>query len=114
MTTRTITRRSFTPALLACLCLGFDAGTHAHAADGDTAAPIRVACVGDSITQGVHVRGEDNYPSTLGKLLGTRYQVRNFGFLGGTVMNINERPYAACADMQGGRPPSTRTSWFSC
>jgi lysophospholipase L1-like esterase len=89
MTTRTITRRSFTPALMACLCLGFDAGMRAHAADGDTAAPIRVACVGDSITQ--------DYPPILGRLLGERYQVRSCGFSGGTVMNVNDRPYSACA-----------------
>lgn len=98
MNPRTITRRSFTRALLACLCLGLDAGMRAQAAAGDTAAAIRVACVGDSITQGVHVRGEDNYPSVLGKLLGGGCQVRNFGFLGGTVMNVNDRPYAACAE----------------
>jgi len=64
------------------------------------AGPIRVACVGDSITQGVHVRGEDNYPSVLGRLLGAGYQVRNFGFLGGTVMNVPDRPYAACPECQ--------------
>jgi beta-fructofuranosidase len=29
--------------------------------------------VGDSITQGVHVCGEDNYPAVLGRLLGERY-----------------------------------------
>ena len=30
--------------------------------------------------------------------LGGGCQVRNFGFLGGTVMNVNDRPYAACAE----------------
>jgi len=96
MTTQYLTRRSAALALLICSCLGFGGTLRAHAAGGDPADPIRVACVGDSITQGVHVARENKYPSVLGRLLGNRYQVRNFGFLGGTVMNIKGRPYAAC------------------
>jgi hypothetical protein len=81
-----------------------------HAADESAPDVIRVACVGDSITQGVHVRGEDNYPSVLGRLLGARYEVRNFGYLGGTVMNTNRRKESSagaiflvngCQDWQG-------------
>ena len=71
-----------------------------HAADESAPDVIRVACVGGSITQGVHVRGEDNYPSVLGRLLGARYEVRNFGYLGGTVMNTNDRPYAATSEFK--------------
>jgi len=71
-----------------------------HAAREVTSEVIRVACVGDSITQGVHVRGEDNYPSVLGRLLGARYQVRNFGYLGATVMNTHDRPYAATSEFK--------------
>jgi len=96
-------------ALLVSLWLGHGGGLLSHASaqavggqpNKETpAGPIRVACVGDSITQGVHVRGEDNYPAVLGRLLGERCQVRNFGFLGGTVMNVNDRPYAACAEFK--------------
>ena len=99
----------FSLALLTSLCLGIGGGLLANAAaqttDGQSnkkapAGPLRVACVGDSITQGVHVRGEDNYPTVLGNLLGERYQVRNFGFLGGTVMNVNDRPFSACAEFK--------------
>jgi lysophospholipase L1-like esterase len=61
---------------------------------------IRVACVGDSITQGVHVGGEDNYPSALQQLLGARYEVRTFGYLCGTVMNIKDRPYMATPEFK--------------
>lgn len=47
-------------------------------------APIKVACVGDSITQG---RGGMNaYPAQLQELLGSRYQVRNFGRTSASVL----------------------------
>ncbi len=46
---------------------------------------IRVACVGDSITAGVGASGGQNYVNRLQQALGSRYQVRNFGFSGGTV-----------------------------
>lgn len=45
------------------------------------AAPIKVACIGDSITfgYGLSNREENSYPAQLQKLLGSRYEVRNFG-----------------------------------
>ena len=45
------------------------------------AAKIKVACVGDSITYGTNIsdRAKDSYPSQLQKLLGSGYEVRNFG-----------------------------------
>lgn len=45
------------------------------------AAPIRVACVGDSITYGAGIadRAKDSYPAQLQRLLGPGYEVRNFG-----------------------------------
>ncbi len=109
MTTRNPTRRRFSFVVLVGLWLWLGGGwlphASAQAAGGQSnketpASPLRVACVGDSITQGVHVRGEDNYPSVLGRMLGDRFQVRNFGFLGGTVMNVNDRPYSACAEFK--------------
>jgi acyl-CoA thioesterase I len=49
--------------------------------------PIRVACVGDSLTQSTA------YPYDLWKLLGKNYTVRNFG-AGGTTVSLNsETPY---------------------
>ncbi len=51
--------------------------------------PIRVACVGDSITQG------SGYPNALQDLLGPTYKVANFG-VGGSAINPNsEKPYAS-------------------
>lgn len=56
---------------------------------------IRVACVGDSITfgAGVEDRIENNYPRVLGKLLGERYQVGNFGVNGATLLKKGDKPY---------------------
>jgi hypothetical protein len=46
-----------------------------------TAQVVKVACVGDSITEGAGVDnpGVNAYPVVLGRLLGTNYQTRNFG-----------------------------------
>jgi lysophospholipase L1-like esterase len=49
--------------------------------------PIRVACVGDSITE---ITG---YPSTLQSMLGDNYTVRNFGSTGSTVLLNSWKPY---------------------
>jgi lysophospholipase L1-like esterase len=47
---------------------------------------IRVACVGDSIT-------EDGYPSELQVMLGAEYDVGDFGASGSTVSFSTEKPY---------------------
>lgn len=46
-----------------------------------SAAPIKVACIGDSITYGTGIqnRETDSYPAQLQQLLGAEYEVRNFG-----------------------------------
>jgi lysophospholipase L1-like esterase len=56
---------------------------------------IKVACIGDSITEGA---GVDNptanaYPIVLGRLLGTNYQTRNFGVSGRTLLRKGDYPY---------------------
>ena len=48
---------------------------------------IRVACVGDSITEG------SEYPSDLQWLLGAYYSVGNFGASGSTVSLSSQEPY---------------------
>jgi acyl-CoA thioesterase I len=55
---------------------------------------IRVACVGDSITLGGGEDRSDNYPSTLQRLLGDGYHVRNFGVNGATAGRETDQPYA--------------------
>jgi lysophospholipase L1-like esterase len=49
--------------------------------------PIRVACVGDSITEGTQ------YPADLQALLGSGFRVGNFGVGGSTVMLSSYKPY---------------------
>lgn len=47
---------------------------------------IKVACVGDSITHGTDDRGFPSYPAYLNELLGDKYDVRNFGVSGASLM----------------------------
>ncbi len=49
--------------------------------------PIRVACVGDSITE------ITNYPADLQNMLGKGYMVENFGVVGATILLNTDRPY---------------------
>jgi acyl-CoA thioesterase-1 len=57
----------------------------------------RVAAVGDSITFGEGVdpdrREEESYPGQLQGLLGSDYQVLNFGYIGATVQDGGDTPY---------------------
>ena len=64
--------------------------------------PLRVACIGDSLTRGdgSHERstpphpGRGNYPEVLARLLGsTHFSVRNFGHGGTTACNLTSAPY---------------------
>ena len=57
------------------------------------AAPIKVACVGDSITQGVGARSGQSYPAQLQALLGDGYEVGNFGVSGRTLLKKGDFPY---------------------
>ena len=76
-----------TPALvLAALALLF--APLARAAE-----PIKVACVGDSITQGAGAKPGQSYPSQLQALLGSGYQVGNFGVSGRTLLKKGDFPY---------------------
>ena len=55
----------------------------------------RIACVGDSITFGATVKDRANncYPAVLGRLLGKKYTVRNFGVNGATLLKKGNLPY---------------------
>jgi len=56
---------------------------------------IRVACVGNSITEGFGLKDKktQSYPAKLQELLGANYLVQNFGLSGHTMMNSTDRPY---------------------
>lgn len=55
----------------------------------------KVACVGNSITYGAGVenRQQNCYPAVLGRMLGPRYDVRNFGRSGATLLSRGHNPY---------------------
>ncbi len=56
---------------------------------------VRVACVGDSITDGygIDLRTANGYPAQMQTMLGEGYWVRNFGLSARTLMNSGDRPY---------------------
>ncbi|GAA3584535.1 GDSL-type esterase/lipase family protein [Snuella lapsa] len=57
--------------------------------------PIKIACVGDSITfgSGVANREMNAYPQQLQAMLGETYQVKNFGVSGNTLLKKGDHPY---------------------
>jgi lysophospholipase L1-like esterase len=59
------------------------------------AAATRVACVGDSITAGYGITdpAHNGYPAQLGAMLGTNWEVRNFGVSATTLLRRADRPY---------------------
>jgi lysophospholipase L1-like esterase len=63
--------------------------------ENDYAGVIRVACVGDSITYGSGItdREQNSYPAQLGRLLGQKWEVRNFGVGGATLLKQGDKPY---------------------
>jgi lysophospholipase L1-like esterase len=59
----------------------------------DDEAPIRVACVGDSITWAGGPKKGHDYPTQLQAMLGDQWEVKNFGCSGHTLMKKGDRPY---------------------
>ncbi len=60
----------------------------------DSVAPIRVACIGDSITLGSY------YTVDLQRRLGSSYDVQEFGVSGATVSLSSDRPYLKNESLQ--------------
>ena len=56
-------------------------------------AQIKVACVGNSITENSALASENKYPAILQTLLGDKYEVRNYGLGGRTLLKKGNRPY---------------------
>jgi len=63
--------------------------------ESDYASVIRVACVGDSITfgSGITDREVNSYPAQLGRTLGKKWDVQNFGVGGTTLLKQGDNPY---------------------
>lgn len=56
---------------------------------------VRVACIGNSITDGfgIDMASQRGYPAQLQQLLGDGYHVKNFGVSGRTMLNKGDLPY---------------------
>ena len=56
---------------------------------------VRVACIGNSITDGfgIDMATQRGYPTQLQQLLGDGYHVKNFGVSGRTMLNKGDLPY---------------------
>jgi acyl-CoA thioesterase-1 len=54
---------------------------------------IKVACVGNSITQGPGRDNPDSYPLQMQEILGDDYEVKNFGVSGRTLLKKGDYPY---------------------
>ncbi|MBN1817637.1 MAG: hypothetical protein JW828_09755 [Sedimentisphaerales bacterium] len=79
-----------------CLLLsGCIAGSPQTIHPADYTETIRVACIGDSITFGAGIPDRENhhYPLQLGNLLGEKWQTRNFGVSGATLLRNGDLPY---------------------
>jgi len=71
--------------------------------------PIRVACVGDSITYGdkIMFRAFQSYPAVLQKISDGQFTVGNFGVNGTTALEIQDRAWTgteACQDALAFKP----------
>ncbi len=68
------------------------AATALHAQNADR---VRVACVGDSITYGSGIQGRESnsYPAALQHFLGEKFEVKNFGVGGATLLKKGDKPY---------------------
>ncbi len=76
-------------ASFASVLLLFTLTTALSAAD-----PVKVACVGDSITIGYGLAdGSQAYPGQLGRILGEGFDVRNCGVIRATYLDASDKPY---------------------
>jgi alpha-L-fucosidase 2 len=94
--------------LISCLLLaaigltGLSARTKTPKAQ-QPAAPIRIACVGNSITYGAGLKHPetDAYPAVMQRLLGDGFDVRNFGHSGRTLLYHGDKPLVREAEFRG-------------
>ena len=70
-------------------------GTNIHFHTAPKENQIRVACIGDSTTYGTVIPNvfHNCYPAQLGRILGEKYHVSNFGFNGKTALDVNKNSF---------------------
>ena len=88
-------RRTLSTLLLALFCLTTLQLPAAAKRKKVAAQPVRVACVGNSITYGTGIADREHfsYPVQLQQMLGNGYVVGNFGKPGATLLYKGHRPY---------------------
>ena len=97
---KTLNLLSILIMLLIITACGSTSNTQSDASTpNNTNEPTRVACVGDSITQGVGISNpsENSYPAQLSNKLGEGWDVRNFGKSGATLIETGDIPYTDTA-----------------
>lgn len=90
-----IPNKTLSTLLLALFCLTTLQLSAAAKRKKGAAQPIRVACVGNSITYGTGIADREHfsYPVQLQNMLGDKYLVGNFGKPGATLLYKGHRPY---------------------
>ena len=66
------------------------------------ATPIKVACVGNSVTYGAGIAEREtmSYPAQLQHMLGEDYQVENFGHSGASLLKKGHNPYSNLKELE--------------
>lgn len=66
-----------------------------------TSDPVKIACIGDSITEGsgIEYQSKYSYPVILSEYLGNKYQVFNCGRSSTTMLKDGDYPYWTCKDL---------------
>ena len=72
-----------------------DIGTWLKSLNAPKPGAVRVACIGNSITEGfgIDMKAKYGYPAQLQQLLGNDYWVKNFGVSSRTLLNKGDYPY---------------------
>ncbi|NJM24424.1 MAG: hypothetical protein HC859_01760 [Bacteroidia bacterium] len=78
-------------ALFFCFLLALLVTASAQEAATGATAAVKVACVGNSITEGSNIEVGKRYPEQLQGLLGSGYEVRNYGLSGRTLLKKGDR-----------------------
>ncbi len=86
-------KRSY--SLIVIVLLWISSYTPAYAQNRTLDNKIKVACVGNSITYGFGIKYRDSlsYPAQLQRMMGDKFDVRNFGVSGRTLLKKGDHPY---------------------
>lgn len=87
-----LSRRMLFLFLILCICI---LGGLCLRADSSDPNAVHVACIGDSIVYGAFLenRQKNNWPTVLGRWLGSGWEVRNYGISGTTMLKKGNSPY---------------------